>query len=286
MSETIKQAQMIQKKHGVSYYLATLLFPKRTKEATFSLYAFVRIIDDIIDVDQNLSHEEKLKTLKNFEKDFFNSFSQTHTSEHSIVKLFASTVKDYSIPKEYISAFFFAMRLDCIKGRYNTYSELEEYMYGSATVIGYCMCYIIGHKTDALPFARKLAEAMQLTNFIRDIKEDLVERDRIYIPREDMDSFNITENDFLHQANSLQFKNLIKFEIQRTRKLYKEAWEGINLLNKDGRLAVRCASNLYEAILSEIEKHDYDVFTKRHRLSLFKRIIILIKTILWNQRKL
>lgn len=285
MTTPIQLAKNIQKKHGVSYYVSTLLFPKKIQEATFSLYAFVRIIDDHVDTLHVLDNNKKINLLNDLEKEFNDALSNHKNKIKTFIVLFVQTINNYSIPKEYVHAFFNAMRQDCIKSRYDTYKELEEYMYGSATVIGYCMCHIIGHKPSALPYAKKLAEAMQLTNFIRDIKEDLVERGRIYIPKQDMDMFNITENDFVHENNSAQFKELIKFEINRTRTLYNEAWEGINLLDRDGRTAVRCASNLYEEVLNEIEKHEYNVFIKRHKISLLKRFIIIIKTILWNQKK-
>lgn len=285
MTNSIDHAQKIQKKHGVSYYLATLFFPKKIREATFSLYAFVREVDDIVDTDTALSNEQKIIVITQTEKEFFETLAKKGSSPNPISILFASTVEKFSISKEYISSFFETMRIDCMKDRYSTYGELQEYMYGSATVIGYMMCQIIGYKEGALPYAKKLAEAMQMTNFIRDIKEDYVERNRIYIPAEDLKLFGITDKDFKDQSHSPQFKKLIQFEIARTRRLYTEAWDGISLLSPVGQLPVRLASNLYESILDEIEKHDYDIFLKRHRISSFKRITILIKTILWNQKK-
>lgn len=281
MNYQIEHSRNIQKKYGASYYFSTLFFPKKIREATFSLYAFVREADEIVDSNEHLSSDKKYSLLEKYQQSFFN----TEKSENTSIELFKVTKKEYLIPSDYISSFIDAMKQDCKKTRYTTYDELRDYMYGSATVVGYMMCHIIGYKEPALIYARKLAEAMQMTNFLRDIREDYEKRDRIYIPNEDLVMHGLTEDDIKSMRINDNFKKMMVYEISRARKLYKEADEGIALLNKDGRFPVRLSSRLYEAILDEIEKSNYDIFAKRHRVSKIKKIIILLRTLIWKKRK-
>lgn len=281
MNHQIEHSRNIQKKYGASYYFSTLFFPKKIREATFSLYAFVREADEIVDSHENLTSDQKYSLLENYQQSFFS----TEKSDNTSIELFKLTKSKFLIPSDYISSFIDAMKQDCKKTRYTTYDELRDYMYGSATVVGYMMCHIIGYKEPALIYARKLAEAMQMTNFLRDIREDYEKRDRIYIPNEDLVMHGLTEDDIKNMRISDNFKKMMAYEISRARKLYKEAEEGIVLLNKDGRFPVRLSSRLYEAILDEIEKSNYDIFAKRQRVSKIKKIIILLRTLIWTKRK-
>ena len=126
---------------------------------------------------------------------------------------------------------------------------------------------------------------MQLTNFLRDIKEDYELRDRIYIPEESLTKFGVTEEHFKRHIVDDSFKSMMKFEVARARRLYTDAEEGIDLLDRHGRLAVRVASRFYEAILDAIVDADYNVFTKRNRICNLRKVVILIKTIVWKKRK-
>jgi phytoene synthase len=190
----------------------------------------------------------------------------------------------YEIPFEYSEAFLAAMAQDLMQSRYATYEDLRTYMYGSAAAVGLMMSYIIGFEDGALPHAIALGEAMQMTNFLRDIREDYDERGRIYLPQEDLARFGITEQDIATHTVSEKWKELMRFEIALTRALFKEGNAGIPLLHKDGRRAVLAASRVYEAILTEIEKQDYDVFTQRAQVSPLKKTLLILQT-LWKRNQ-
>lgn len=125
-------------------------------------------------------------------------------------------------------------------------------MYGSAVVVGYTMSCIIGYSGDALPHARALGEAFQMTNFLRDIREDYDERGRIYLPIEDMQRFGVTEDHIKEHRVDDAWRALMKFEIERTRTLYEYGVAGIALLNPRGRRAVYAAALMYKEILDLI----------------------------------
>ena len=283
MNTNIPKPATIQKNYSTSYYLATLLFPKSIKLAVFSFYGFLREVDEIVDSTKNTPASVK-NLIERYQSEW-NAYIDGAPSTNQNIKAFAYYYTLYKVPREYTESFFESMIQDTFKSRYATYQELENYMYGSATIVGYTMSLFIGHKDGALPFAKKLSEAMQLTNFLRDIKEDYELRNRIDIPQESLTKFGVTEEHFKQHIVDNNFKSMMKFEIARACLLYAEAEEGIDLLDKHGRLAVRVASRFYEAILDAIVDADYNVFATRNRISNLRKVVILIKTIVWKKRK-
>jgi phytoene synthase len=140
------------------------------------------------------------------------------------------------------------------------------------------MSYVIGFKEGALPYAQKLGYAMQLTNFVRDIREDLEELGRVYLPEEDLKKFGVQKSDLEAGKVTDSVRELLKYEIWVCRTLYRESDAGIALLDPRGRFAVRAASRIYEGILDNIEKHDFDVFSSKRGFGKGRKIWELIKT--------
>lgn len=262
--------------YGTSYFISTYFFPKTLRERTWVLYAFVRYPDEIVDnqeKDAGTAREKVLEWKNEWQKAYSGSIEV-----HPVLRANAVLWKECNIPFEYSDIFLDAMLQDTNKSRYSNYQELVDYMYGSATIVGYMMSYIIGFKDGALPYARALGEAFQLTNFLRDIKEDL-SRGRIYISKEDMDAYKVTEKDFSDEEMSPRMKELINFEIKRNRALYDTAKKGIGLLDKKGQRAVRIALYLYKEILNKINKNPEIIFKKRVRVSKLRKLIIIIKNL-------
>lgn len=268
-SET-KLAKAINKFHGKSYYFATSFFPKDLREAMYVLYAFFRIPDEIVDSSgQNKILETKEKL---FEwKHAMHEALRTGTSADPVLNATARIFRTYDVPHIYADHFIQAMILDTEKDRYETYSELEGYMHGSAVAVGMIASHVIGFKDGALPYARALGEAMQLTNFIRDIHEDFVTRGRIYLPQDELARFGVTD-EIETMRLTPQFIDCLKFQIARARKLYREAEIGIDMLNVQGRLPVRLASRLYEAILDKVEEKNYDIFSQRASVTFAEKV--------------
>jgi phytoene synthase len=149
-------------------------------------------------------------------------------------------------------------------------------MYGSASVVGLMMSYVIGFSDkQALVHAEQLGHAMQLTNFLRDIQEDIVDRNRIYLPQEDLDRFNVTEEDIVHHRWAPDMEALMKFQAKRAEQLYKDAEQGIAMLNKQGRVAVRLGSRLYEALLTKLSQQGWNPYAGRASTSLWEKITLI-----------
>lgn len=269
------------KNYGVGYYKSTLLLPQKIRHAVWTLYAFLRLPDEIVD---NPSHDT-IARFDAWQKEWNSVLSgKESATSNSVLVNFRNLMKEYSIPEKYSHDFLFAMRQDLTQKCYATYEELEKYMHGSASVVGYIMCHIVGHKEGAFPYARALAEAFQLTNFIRDIKSDYEERGRIYIPEEDMRRFGVTEQHIARGIVDDAWKSLMSFEIERTRVLYKKGVSGIPYLDEQGRKAVYASALIYKDILDKIESNHYDIFSQRIVISPFRKIVLLFKA-LWYKKK-
>jgi phytoene synthase len=269
--------ESIIKKYGTGYYRATFLFPKEIREATWTYYQFVRIADELVDAEDIHDRTTKLTQLKEEWKS-----AQFKSSNFLFLNQYKSIIQKYNIPSSYTTDFFNAMEQDLKILRYSTYSDLEAYMHGSAVVVGYTMSYIIGFTEPALVHAKALGEAFQMTNFLRDIHEDYVQRGRIYIPIEDMNCFGVTERHITNHILDDSWRALMQYEIHRTRELYQIGLAGIPLLHKRGRKAVYAAMLIYKEILDRIEKNNYDIFSKRIRISPIRKTMILLK-VLWSK---
>lgn len=272
LEAALQEARRVTKQFGTSYYTSTLLFPADTREAVFALYGLVRTADEIVDSENTGDMSVALQKLQEFEDAWQKAYEEGY-SDDPILYAAAWVFRTYDIQFEYAQDFFAAMRSDTHVIRYETYTDLEQYMYGSAAVIGLMLTRIIGAKSeDALRPAAALGHAMQLTNFLRDIREDYVQRGRIYLPQEDLQRFGVTEEMIAREEVTPEFKELMRFEIARTRALYEEADTGIPLLARGGRKPVRLARVLYSKILDRIEDAEYDVFSQRRYTTRMQKI--------------
>jgi phytoene synthase len=246
------------------------------REATHVLYGFFRVADEIVDTP-DASDTRTAETRLNEWKAEWKKAYDTRTSNHPVLRATAEVFYTYTIPFEYSEAFLDAMARDLTVTRYETYRDLETYMYGSAAVVGLMMSYIIGFSSPvALAHAKALGEAMQLTNFLRDIKEDLA-RGRMYLPLEDLKRFDVSIKDLEQGRITPAFADLMQFEINRCRDLYQKGNNGLQYLTQQGRFPVAAASCLYAGILHVIEAKGYDVFTERCRTSRIEKIRLLLQ---------
>jgi phytoene synthase len=277
---TIEKARRIEQRHGTSYYLATLFLEKRLREAVFVLYAFVRIPDEIVDNPPPGADPTALLTA--WKNDWILCYD-TGESTDDILRATRELFLTYHIPFSLSIEFIDAMITDLTVTRYEDYAALRRYMRGSALVVGVMLTYIFGFKNEhAFPHAEALGEAMQLTNFLRDVREDYDERGRIYLPQDLMAAQGVTEAMIAHHAATPEFTALMKELIAIARRRYRDAELGIALLHPSARRAVTLAARFYEAILDEIEAARCDVFARRVRTSRWRKFAIMVKTYVFN----
>ena len=164
-----------------------------------------------------------------------------------------------------------------------TFHDLATYSYGVASTVGLMSMHIIGYSgPEAIPYAIKLGLALQMTNILRDVAEDW-QRGRVYLPQDELAYFGLTEGTIADGRVTDQWREFMRFQIDRNRQLYAEAWPGIGMLNKKGRFAIAAAAGLYRGILNDIENHDYDVFSRRSHIGTFGKLRRL--PMLWWQSR-
>ena len=241
--------------HSRTFYLASGLFPPAKRMAVRALYAFCRISDEIVDNARGDAQAELAKWRQ--------SVLSPEASTNAVVRAWADARERYHIPQLYVEQLLDGVAHDLVQTRYDTFADLTEYCYGVACTVGLMSMHIAGFTgRTAMPYAIKLGVALQLTNILRDIGEDW-RAGRLYLPREDLDAFAVSEDDIAHGRLTSRWRALIGFQITRARQFYAQAWPGIGALHEDGRFAIAAAASLYEAILDDILAHRCDVFTRR-----------------------
>ena len=261
----------VQKGHSRTYYFSTSLFPQEVRPHVHALYAFMRYADEIVDNPGVTSLDEQLAGLQFFEEETLAAVAGEAVA-NPVLRAFANTVLLRAIEPGLIEAFMRSMKMDTDVFRYPTYEDLEVYTYGSAAVVGLMMCRVIGVADEAAnPHAEALGIAMQLTNFLRDVREDWARR-RVYLPLEDLERFGYAEEELGRGVVDERFVELMRFEISRARRLYRVSDEGMRYIPRGRRYPVVVAGRLYEAILDRIEAQGYDVFARMAQTSLAHKL--------------
>jgi phytoene synthase len=266
--------------HGKTYYLATLLLPPEKRPFVHALYGFARYADEIVDdLASILTEEEKANSLKEWGDGVLADIRSGKSKDH-VGSALVDTVKRFNIPIAHIEAFLNSMKMDLTITEYHSYEDLCEYVYGSAAVIGLQMVAVLGTNSDtdikeANIAAEKLGIAFQLANFIRDVGEDL-DRGRIYLPITELQAHGVTREMLENRIVTPQIKSALKEQIRRVRILKEESATGIKLLSADSRSCIEAASELYCGIVDEVEKIDYEIFTKRAKTSTLRRVKVAL----------
>ena len=249
-----------------SFYFATRFFPPHLASAAHAVYWFCRYTDDI--VDECSSQDEGRRDLDAWESSLRQCLQDGPVScQHPVLQVFLDTVQRYQIPIEYPFELIEGMRMDLDLKSYRTFDELRVFCYRVASVVGLMMCWVIGFKKPedrerAIPHAIDLGIAMQLTNILRDIDEDM-ERGRLYLPLDELARFGYSVDDLQARVRNQAFHDLMQFQAERAQRFYDQGNDGISFLHQDGRFAVEIASNVYHEILVRLQASSFDVFGHR-----------------------
>ncbi len=283
LDESYALCREFNKRHGTTYYWSTKVLPRVKQHHVHALYAFARYADDIVDEipsqgGRDVPIEQRAAALADFGDRFFVDLAAGR-SDDPVLKAVVHTVRAFDIDIDAFRRFLSSMTMDLTVDSYATWDDLLVYIDGSAAVIGEMMLPIL-EPTDydlALPHARDLGVAFQLTNFLRDIGEDL-DRGRQYIPLEDSARFGV---DLTERRVTPEFVELVRFEIDRCRELYVSADLGIALLPDRSAKCVGAARVLYGRILDKIESQGYDVFSSRASVSTREKAAVVAR-LLWT----
>lgn len=280
LDRAYRDCRRIAAAHGRTYFLATRLLEPERRPAVHALYAFARLVDDIVDAyDAPSRGAESAARLDLIEHELRARLVDAPIEgsgdrQERVLLAVSDTIRRYSIAAEHFWVFLDSMRMDIPGGpqyrdRYPTMAELRAYMRGSAAAIGLQLLPVLGTVVpiaDAEPAAAALGEAFQLTNFLRDIGEDL-DRGRVYLPADELAAFGVDAELLFHCRESgrtdPRVRRALTHLIAINRGIYRRAIPGIDLLTPRVRPAIRTAATLYHGILDEIERADYAVFTRR-----------------------
>ena len=277
-----KRCAELTRPYGPTSYWGALLLPKRQRRDVYAVYALCRLADDIVDepdkVDLSVpmtgTEAERLAT---FRAMFFDALRHG-TSDEPVMAAVVSSIKRRGTDPACFERFFDAMALDLTRTTWATWDELREsYMEGSAAVIGEMMLPVLEpYSSLAKAPARALGNAFQLTNFLRDVGEDL-DRGRVYLPQDDLARHGA---DPWLRTVTPEWRAFMKEQIARNRALYRDAVPGLEQLPPASRRCVATALVLYSRILDRIEAADYDVFTSRQRVPGAEKLMVALRTVI------
>ncbi len=262
-------------KSGSSFYYSFLFLPPLKRKAITAVYAFCREVDDVVDECINIEiAQRKLDWWQNEVTALYNNNPQ-----HPVTKALSVTLENFDLPEEYFQEIIDGMKMDLNIHRYQTFSELSLYCYRVASVVGLISAEIFGY-TDklTLKYAHNLGMAFQLTNILRDVKED-AQRNRIYIPLDELEQFSVTEENLLKNTNQENCLKLFEFQAARSHEYYNKA---MSLLPEQDRYQ-QCTgivmSEIYKSTLEKIQRENYPVLEKRTSLPALKKLWIAWRTV-------
>jgi phytoene synthase len=278
LSAAYRACRRINARYGRTYFLATRLLPADRRPAVHALYGFARLADEI--VDSGLVPGDPGAALDVLERELTDALREPGAAIRPILVALADTVRTYRIRPALFTDFLASMRMDLTVTGYRTFAELGTYMHGSAGVIGLQLLPVlgtVGPVREAEPAAAALGEAFQLTNFLRDIGEDL-ERGRLYLPADELAAFGVDRDRLLRAHRDGRpdpaVRRALAHLVSYTQAVYRRAEPGIALLRPESRPGIRTAALLYRRILDEIVASDYAVLGRRVVVPTHRRLAL------------
>ena len=279
VNSSFKYCEDITKNHYENFPVASLLIPKEKRKYIYAVYAFARAADDFADEPDIEGGKEKRLALLDEWNDKLKECYNNKAYDPIFIAL-SSTVTECEIPVEPLENLLKAFRQDVIKNRYADFEEVLDYCKNSANPVGRLVLMVFGkHDEEIFKYSDKICTALQLTNFWQDVSVDL-KKDRVYIPQDDMIKFRYSEDDLYGLKNNSNFKELLKYQVDRTEKLFEEGKELIRLTGEDENLK-RLTRELKltwlggKEILNKIKSLDYDVLNKRPKLNALDKLKLL-----------
>ena len=288
-----QRCRQLNARHGKTYYLATKLLPRAQRPAVHALYGLARRADDIVDLATPGTPPAEVEAGLSAVSDALSAGLRAGGSDDPLLAAVVDTAGRYRIEPALFADFFASMRMDLTVRDYADRAALDRYVRGSAEVIGLQVLPVLGTVAppeEAAPYAAALGKAFQLTNFLRDVGEDL-DRDRVYLPADELTAFGVDRGLLqwcrAHRVTDPRVRAALADQHARTREVYAFATAGIALLAPVSRPCVRTALSLYSRILNEIEDCDFAVFARRATVGQLRRIAVAgpaLGQALWARR--
>lgn len=267
------ESKIIAKESKSSFYYAFSLLEKPKREAMNTVYAFCRKTDDIVD-DGNEPDELKYEKLRKWRNEFEKALRGN--SEIQLLNRLVVYIQQFNIPLDPFFELIAGVEMDLQRKRFLTFDDLSNYCYLVASTVGLMCIEIFGYKNSSTKdYAVNLGKAMQLTNILRDVKKDY-ENGRIYLPLNDMQMFNYSEEDLKNKIYNPHFYNLMKFQAERAQYFFNKANESLQLEDKRSLFAARAMQHIYYRLLKKLEAENFDVINKNIRVNKVEKVSIAL----------
>ncbi len=255
-----------------NFYYSFFLLPRTKRQGITTIYKFCRTIDDI--ADRELPRRQALDALDEWKSELQLIYSGT--PRHTLGQDLLEVIRRFDLPESYFLELIGGVEMDLTHRRYETFEDLYPYCYRVASIVGLICIEIFGYRNPATKsYAVNLGIALQLTNILRDLKEDAA-RDRIYLPRTDLRQFRFSDSDLLHGVRDARFIALMRFECERARSYFDRARSALTPEDTRSLVAARAMEAIYYRLLERIEHLQYDVFTRRVEVPRVQRLAIAL----------
>jgi phytoene synthase len=276
LDESYAWCTRVARTQAKNFYYSFLLLAAAERRAMCAIYAFMRYCDDLSD-DEGIP--DRASAIARWRSDLESALAG-RLGEHPIWPAFVDTVARYRIPHQYFFEMIQGVSSDLEPRRLQTFEELYGYCYHVASVVGLTIIYIFGFDDPAaLKLAEKCGVAFQLTNILRDVRED-AEKHRVYLPAEDLTRFGVSPDDFLKTDRSEIFLKLMDFERRRARDYYRESAALVGLIHRRNRASMRALIGIYSRLLDRIVASNYDVLSHRIRVPGWEKAWLLARSTL------
>jgi squalene synthase HpnC len=277
---TVPQAfqfcERLARDHYENFPVASMLIPREKRPHICAIYSFARIADDFAD-EPGLTSAERVDSLAVWEEQLIDMY-RGHT-HHPVFVALQHTVDHFEIPTELFQRLLWAFRSDVRTHRYESFEEVLEYCDNSANPIGRLMLLLFNYRSETMmELSDSICTALQLTNFWQDVAVDL-EKDRVYIPMEDVREFGYSEEELLSKRCSQAFRDLMCYQVERTEQLFQEGMPLLSSVGRDLRTELKLTLKGGMRILKKIEQQKYDVLTRRPSLSMLDKTSILFSSL-------
>jgi phytoene synthase len=279
-AQSYEYCMKVARSRAKNFYYSFLLLSRQQRKAMCAIYAFMRYCDDLSDDPEFSAGDASARraAIDRWRAEMEDAL-EGRFSPHPLWPAFHHTVRRFGIPHEYFHAMIDGVLSDLDPRRFQTFEELYRYCYQVASVVGLTVVHIFGFDTrSALPLAEKCGVAFQLTNILRDIREDAA-LGRVYLPIEDLRKFGVSEDDLRAGNRNEAFLRMMRFEAARARAYYNESQPLLDLIHPRSRPSLWALVTIYSSLLERIERTNYDVFRRRVRLSALEKSWILVRAL-------
>ena len=274
LDKAYDHCQRVAKIHAKNFYYAFRTLPPAKRRAIYAVYAFCRYCDDV--ADEDLPPDEKRRLLEETRNRLYDRSLASHDP---VFVALENAIQNFEVPRRYFEDVIRGVETDLVVSRFQTFDDLRDYCYLVASTVGLICIEIFGYDDPAASeYAVDLGIAMQLTNVMRDVKED-ADRDRIYLPLDDINEFGYSERDLMNGRRNDSFRSLMDFEAARARRYFDSGARLFPLLSRESRACAAALHQLYSRILDRMESSGYDVFENRIGLSVCEKLLLVAK--LW-----